>query len=65
MITGKSCYFGNNSGSFYSFYLILVAIKVFIFIPSKLVKAGKVKNFLLEINKYYGFMKLVEILMAL
>ena len=64
-ISGMSCYFGNNSGNFYTFYLVLIALKVFIFVPTKLVRAGKFKRLLLSLNRYLGFLKLVHILMAL
>ena len=64
-ISGMSCYFGNNSGSFYTFYMTLIGIKVFIFFPSKLLRPGKAKNLFLGMNRYVGFLKLVHILMAL
>ena len=64
-ISGMSCYFGNNSGNFYTFYLTLIAIKVFIFFPSKLLRPGKAKRLFLGMNRYFGFLKLVHILMAL
>ena len=64
-ISGLSCYFGNNSGNFYTFYLGLIALKIFIFFPPKLLKPGKVKKIFMGMNRYFGFLKLVHILMAL